>query len=84
MKEYFTHQFKENKIVTQESLDKVTLKAYTSGREIKPGEIILFAFTKDNKNTTELICLHEEELEQYEYVQNPTEFIPEIKLKQVI
>lgn len=81
MKEYFTHQFKENKIVTQESLDKVTLKAYTSGREIKPGEIILFAFTKDNKNTTELICLHEEELEQYEYVQSPTEFIPEIKLK---
>jgi hypothetical protein len=81
MKEYFTHQFKENKIVTQESLEKVTLKAYTSGREIKPGEIILFAFTKDNKNTTELICLHEEELEQYEYVQSPTEFIPEIKLK---
>ena len=84
MKEYFTHQFTENKIVTQEALEKVTLKAYTSGREIKPGEIILFAFTKDNKNTTELICLHEEELEQYEYVQNPTEFIPEIKLKQVI
>ena len=83
MKEYFTHQFKENKIVTQESLDKVTLKAYTSGREIKPGEIILFAFVKDNNNA-ELICLHEEELEQYEYVQNPTEFIPEIKLKQVI
>ena len=81
MKEYFTHQFTENKIVTQEALEKVTLKAYTSGREIKPGEIILFAFTKDNKNTTELICLHEEELEQYEYVQSPTEFIPEIKLK---
>ena len=83
MKEYFTHQFKENKIVTQESLEKVTLKAYTSGREIKPGEIILFAFVKNNNNA-ELICLHEEELEQYEYVQNPTEFIPEIKLKQVI
>jgi hypothetical protein len=84
MREHFLHQFTENKIVTQEALEKVTLKAYTSGREIKPGEIILFAFTKDNKNTTELICLHEEELEQYEYVQSPTEFIPEIKLKQVI
>ena len=81
MREHFSHQFTENKIVTQEALEKVTLKAYTSGREIKPGEIILFAFTKDNKNTTELICLHEEELEQYEYVQSPTEFIPEIKLK---
>ena len=84
MREYFTHQFIENKIVTQESLDKVTLRTYTSGREIKPGEIILFAFTKNTKNTAELICLHEEELEQYEYVQSPTEFIPEIKLKQVI
>jgi len=84
MREHFAHQFKENKIVTQESLEKVTLRMYTSGREIKPGEIILFAFTKDDKNNAELICLHEEELEQYEYVQSPTEFIPEIKLKQVI
>jgi uncharacterized protein YciU (UPF0263 family) len=84
MREYFLHQFTENKVVTQEALDQVTLKTYTSGREIKPGEIILFAFAKDDKNTAELICLHEDELEQYEYVQNPTEFIPEIKLKQVI
>ena len=84
MREHFAHQFKENKIVTQEALDKVTLKTYTSGREIKPGEIILFAFVKNEKNNAELICLHEEELEQYEYVQHPTEFLPEIKLKQVI
>ena len=84
MKEHFAHQFKENKVVTQESLDKVTLKKYTSGREIKPGEIILFAFVKNKQNDstlTTLICLHEEELDQYEYVQNPTEFIPELKLK---
>ena len=84
MKEHFAHQFKENKIVTQEALDKVTLKTYTSGREIKPGEIILFAFVKNDNNNAELICLHEEELEQYEYVQHPTESLPEIKLKQVI
>ena len=84
MREHFAHQFKENKVVTQESLDKVTLKKYTSGREIKPGEIILFAFVKPNQNDATLICLHEEELDQFEYVQNPTEFIPEIKLKQVI
>jgi hypothetical protein len=84
MREYFIQQFTENKIVTQESLEKVTLKTYTSGRNIKPGEIILFAFIKNEQNNIELICLHEDELDQYEYVQNPTEFIPEIKLKQVI
>jgi hypothetical protein len=84
MREYFIQQLTENKIVTQESLEKVTLKTYTSGRNIKPGEIILFAFIKNEQNNIELICLHEDELDQYEYVQNPTEFIPEIKLKQVI
>jgi hypothetical protein len=84
MREYFIQQFTENKIVTQEALEKVTLKAYTSGRNIKPGEIILFAFIKNEQNNIELICLHEDELDQYEYVQNPTEFIPEIKLKQII
>jgi hypothetical protein len=84
MREYFTQQLTENKIVTQEALKKVTLKTYTSGRNIRPGEIILFAFIKNGQDTIELICLHEDELDQYEYVQNPTEFIPEIKLKQVI
>ena len=84
MKEYFEHQFKENKVVTQEVLDKVTIKTYTSGRKIEPGEIILFAFAKHNQNDITLICLHEEELDQFEYVQSPTEFIPEVKLKQVI
>jgi hypothetical protein len=84
MREYFTQQLTENKIVTQEALEKVTLKTYTSGRNIRPGEIILFAFIKNGQDTIELICLHEDELDQYEYVQNPTEFIPEIKLKQVI
>jgi hypothetical protein len=84
MREYFAQQLTENKIVTREALEKVTLKTYTSGRNIRPGEIILFAFIKNGQDTIELICLHEDELDQYEYVQNPTEFIPEIKLKQVI
>jgi len=84
MREHFQKQLTENKVVTQEALDNVTLKTYTSGREIKPGEIILFAFVKNNSNTVEMICLHKDELEQYEYVQTPSEFIPEIKLKQVI
>jgi hypothetical protein len=81
MKEHFTHQLKENKVVTQEVLDKVTNKTYTSGREIKPGEIILFAFSESDQNKHELISIHQEELDQYEFVSNATEFIPKIKLK---
>ena len=81
MREYFTQQLTENKVVTQEALDKVTMKTYTSGRTIKPGEIILFAITKSNQNSVSMICLHEDELDQYEYVQKATEFMPEIKLK---
>ena len=81
MKEYFAHQLKENKVVTQEVLDQVTNKTYTSGRAIKPGEIILFAFTEADSNKHEMISLHIDELDQYEFVSNATEFIPKIKLK---
>ena len=81
MKEHFAHQLKENKVVTQEVLDKVTNKTYTSGREIKPGEIILFAFSEADQNKHEMISIHQEELDQYEFVSNATEFIPKIKLK---
>jgi len=81
MREHFTQQLKKNKVVTQEALDKVSVKTYTSGREIKPGEIILFALTKLDENNVSMICLHEDELDQYEYVQRATEFMPEIKLK---
>lgn len=81
MKEYFSHQLKENKVVTQEVLDQVTNKTYTSGRAIKPGEIILFAFTEADSNKHEMISLHVDEIDQYEFVSNATEFIPKIKLK---
>ena len=81
MREHFTHQLAKNKVVTQEVLDKVIVKKYYSGRDIKPDEIIMFAFIKDQKNTIELIALHEDELDQYEFLQYPTDHIPEIKLK---
>jgi len=81
MKEHFSQQFKENKVVTQEALDQVTNKTYTSGREIKPGDIVLFAFLKTDEQNMSMICLHEDELDKYEFVSNATEFIPKIKLK---
>ncbi len=81
MREHFAHQLAKNKVVTQEALDKVIVKKYYSGRDIKPDEIIMFAFIKDQKDTIELIALHEDELDQYEFLHYPTEHIPEIKLK---
>ena len=62
-------------------LDKVIVKKYYSGRDIKPDEIIMFAFIKNQKNVIELIALHEDELDQYEFLHYPTDHIPEIKLK---
>ena len=41
----------------------------------------MFAFIKDQKDTIELIALHEDELDQYEFLHYPTDHIPEIKLK---
>lgn len=81
MREYFSHQLAKNKVVTQEVLDKALIKKYYSGRDIKPDEIIMFAFTKNNTGVIELIALHEDELDQYEFLHYPTDHIPEIKLK---
>ena len=80
MKEHFSQQFKENKVVTQEVLDQVPNKTYTSGREIKPGDIVLFAFLKTDEQTASMICLHEDELDKYECIRS-TGFIPQIKTK---
>ncbi len=82
MKEHFSQQLNQNKVVTQDALDHViTNQTYSSGREIKLGETVLFAFIKEEPNTISMICLHEDELDLYEYVQSPNQFIPTVKLK---
>jgi hypothetical protein len=82
MKEYFSQQLNQNKVVTQDALDRlITNKTYSSGREIKLGETVLFAFIKEEPNTISMISLHEDELDQYEFVQSPNQFIPTVKLK---
>jgi hypothetical protein len=81
MREHFAHQLANNKIVTQEALDKVSIKTYLSGKDIKPDDTVLFAFMKINKDVAELIALHEDEIDKYEFSHYPTDHIPEIKLK---
>jgi len=81
MREHFAHQLANNKIVTQEALDKVSIKTYLSGKDIKPDDIVLFAFIRNQKNSIELIALHEDEIDKYEFLHYPTDHIPEIKLK---
>ncbi len=82
MKEYFSQQLNQNKVVTQDALDRlITNKTYSSGREIKPGEIVLFAFIKEEPNTISMVSLHEDELDYYEYVKSPNQFIPTVKTK---
>lgn len=80
MREYFQKQFEKNIKVTQEALDKVEQKTYSSGKDIKIGDTVLFAVLKNN-TTTEMIALHEEELDNYSYVEMATEYLPQIKKK---
>lgn len=80
MKEHFAFQFDNNPKVTKSKLEVVTQKHYTSGRDIKVGDTVLFAVTKKGEDM-ELICLHESELDDYEYVGEGKEHAPEIKLK---
>lgn len=84
MKEYFQKQFQQNAKVTQEKLDKVTQKTYSSGRAIKPGDTILFAVLVESGKHEDFICLHEEELDDYEYVGAGKDIAPKIRKKQVI
>jgi|VirMetMinimDraft_7_1064189.scaffolds.fasta_scaffold298417_2 hypothetical protein len=84
MREHFKKQFEQNTTVTQEKLDKVTQKTYTSGREIKPGDIILFAILQEEGKNDDFICLHEEELNEYEYMGEGKDIAPKIRKKQVI
>lgn len=80
MREYFQTQFEKNIKVTQEALDKVEQKTYSSGKDIKVGDTVLFAVLKNN-TTTEMVALHEEELDNYSYIEMATEYLPQIKKK---
>lgn len=80
MREYFEQQFKNNTKVTQEGLDKVEQKTYSSGKEIEIGDTVLFAIL-EKENGKEMVALHESELENYQYSGISTEFLPHIKEK---
>jgi hypothetical protein len=47
MKELFKQQLETNKLVTEETLEKIKIKAYKNGDEIKTGDKILYAFLTD-------------------------------------
>jgi predicted DNA-binding protein (MmcQ/YjbR family) len=80
MREHFQKQLDKNTKVTQEALDKVEQKTYSSGREIKVGDTVLFAVIKKDSNV-EMIALHEDELNKYSYVEMATEYLPQIEEK---
>jgi hypothetical protein len=75
MRKHFKDQLERNRKVTQEKLDEVTQKTYTSGRDIKPGETILFALLKEGEKV-EMVALHEEEINSYKFEGEYKEIIP--------
>lgn len=84
MRRHFKQQLEQNMRVTQQKLDNVSQKTYTSGREIRVGEVVLFAILVEGGNKEDFICLHEEELDDYEYVGEGKDIAPKIRKKQVI
>jgi len=73
MKKLFETQIKQNYIVTEEMLQKLNVKKYDNGEDVKVGDKILFALLQDdsverNINTTfKLIILKEEHFDLYHY-----------------
>ena len=86
MKQYFKDQLETTPRVTKEVIDSLTKKHFHSGREIKEGDVVLFAWmdeilSEENTINKQLISLHEDELDQYEFFEATKGTIPTIKMK---
>jgi|LakMenE01Jun11ns_1017448.scaffolds.fasta_scaffold9802704_4 hypothetical protein len=65
MIELFQEQVENNPVVTEEKLKTLTKKTYHSGREIKPGDKILYTFINDPEEkvlTLVQICMDDFDL----------------------
>jgi hypothetical protein len=80
MKEFYKAQIEQNQRATEESLTRFKNKHFYSGREIKVGDLVLFAALQEKNNGNEitmtLISLHEDEIDNYHVIQQglPTPF----------
>lgn len=88
MKEFYTAQLEHNRRATEESLTTFKNKHFYSGREIKPGDLVLFAFLHEDDNinvnrlTMTLISLHEDEIDNYHVIgKDPNGIFPYVKIK---
>ena len=76
IKDSFSKQLKGNEIVTEEIFKKIKTKEYHSGRKVKIGDRMLFAFLNDDVN-----------IEPVEYLDEPLSKdieTPEIKITLII
>jgi len=85
MRQYFKNQLETTPRATKEVIDALTKKHFHSGREIKEGDVVLFAWMEENLNLEEdtvnmrLLSLHEDELDQYELVEETNSMVPKIQ-----
>jgi hypothetical protein len=81
--DHFKEQLKEVKPISEDIL--VNLKGkYYSGREYKIGDKVLYGLLMKNNEDMEVITLHEDEISNYEIVQDQCikdNIIPVIKEK---
>jgi hypothetical protein len=88
MKEFYTAQIEHNQRVIEQFHPKFKNKHFHSGREIKPDDLVLFAFLHEEDNinvnrlTMTLISLHEDEVDNFHVIgKDPSGLFPYIKLK---
>lgn len=83
MIEHFREQIEGNKVVTEESLEQFKLQTYHSGRTIKEGDTLLFAFLVTDDQNHQMIKICSDDFDLYEiHPQNVEKaFVPKIKLR---
>ena len=89
MTNFFKQQLEKSTPITEEVFNNLTNKTYTSGKEIKIGDVMLFAYgfseprLVDGVNTSEakIITLTPDEIDNYEYKEETiNNLIPTIKI----
>jgi hypothetical protein len=65
IKDLFNRQFKYNSIVTEKSIRVLTDPVYHSGREVKVGDLVLWAKYKDESGDRIVVMVHPDDLNLY-------------------
>jgi hypothetical protein len=83
LRDYFAEQIATNKIITPDAEAKITYRRVWSGKLIKTGEKVLYAYAQDADGNRRLFSLLESELDElspyFEFIEMMDETVPVFK-----